>query len=42
MDDDQLKMELFYSQYCIKRSPLGQRKKWSFKTGDHLKEVQFI
>ena len=22
------------SQTCIKRSPLGQRKKWSFKTGD--------
>jgi hypothetical protein len=26
---------------CIKRSPLGQRKKWSYKTGDLLKEVQF-
>ena len=28
-----------YSQTCIKRSPLGQRKKWSFKTVDLLKEV---
>jgi hypothetical protein len=30
-----------YSQTCIKRSPLVQRKKWSYKTGDLLKEVQF-
>jgi len=31
-----------YSQTCFKRSPLGQRKKWPYKTGDLLKEVQFI
>jgi len=30
------------SQTCIKRSTLGQRKRWSFKTGDLLKEVQFM
>jgi hypothetical protein len=28
-----------YSQTCIKRSPLGLRKKLPFKTGDLLKEV---
>jgi hypothetical protein len=28
-------------QICIKRSPL-RGKKWSYKTGDLLKEVQFI
>ena len=38
----------FYIQYiyiyitCIKRSPLGKRKKWPYKTGVLLKEVQFI
>jgi hypothetical protein len=31
-----------YSQTCIKRSPLGQRKSGPVKTGDLLKEVQFI
>ena len=31
-----------YSQTCIKRSLSGQRKKWSFKTGHLLNEVQFI
>jgi hypothetical protein len=31
-----------YSQTYIKRSLFGQRQKWSFKTGDLLKEVQFI
>jgi hypothetical protein len=30
-----------YSQTHIKRTPLGQIK-WSSKTGDLLKEVQFI
>jgi len=25
-----------YRQTCIKRSPFGQRKKWSFKTDDLL------
>ena len=28
-----------YSQTCIKRSPLGQRKKWPFNTGDCLMVV---
>jgi len=27
-----------YSQTCINRSPLGQ-KRWPYKTGDLLKEV---
>jgi hypothetical protein len=27
---------------CIKRSPLGTKKKWSLKTADLLTEVQFI
>jgi hypothetical protein len=31
-----------YRQTCIKRSPLGKRKKWTFKTGDLLKEIQLI
>ena len=31
-----------HSQTCIKRSLLEQRKKWPYKTGDLLKEVQFI
>jgi hypothetical protein len=36
-----------YSQTCIKRSPLGQRKSGLihvniYKTGDLLKEIQFI
>jgi hypothetical protein len=31
-----------YGPTCIKRSHLGQRKKWPYKTGDLLKEVQFI
>ena len=31
-----------YSQTCIKRSPLEQTKKGSFKKCDLLKEVQFI
>jgi hypothetical protein len=34
--------EIRSSQSCIKKSPLGQRKKWSFKTGDLLKQVQFM
>ena len=36
------KLNSMYSQTCIKRSPLGQKKEWSFKTCDLLKEVQFI
>ena len=31
-----------YSQTCIKRTLLGQRKNRFFKTGDLLKEVEFI
>jgi hypothetical protein len=31
-----------YNQPCIKRSPLGQRKNWPFKTGNLLNEVKFI
>jgi len=31
-----------YGQTCIKMSPLGQGKSGSFKSGDLLKEVQFI
>ena len=31
-----------YSQTCIKRSVLGERKKWPYKTDDLLKEGQFI
>jgi hypothetical protein len=31
-----------YSQTCIKRSPFGTKIKWYYKTGDLLKEVQFI
>jgi hypothetical protein len=31
-----------YSQTYFKRLPLGQRKKWSFKRGDLLKEDEFI
>ena len=34
--------EYMYSQICINRSSLGQKKKWSDKTSDLLKEVQFI
>jgi hypothetical protein len=30
-----------YSQYCIKRSPLGQGRSGLCKTGDLLKEVEF-
>ena len=33
---------VYNSQTCIKRSRLGQSKKWSSKTGDLSKEVQFI
>ena len=31
-----------YSQTCIKRSHLGQRKKWPYKISDLLEDVQFI
>jgi hypothetical protein len=27
-------ISMIYSQTCIKRSPLGQRKRWPFDTGD--------
>jgi len=35
-------VSVFYSQAWVKRSHLGSKKKWSFKTGDLLKKVQFI
>ena len=35
-----LRIHIFLLKTCIKRSPLGQ-KKWSFTTGDLIKEVQF-
>jgi len=35
-------IRLMHSQTCIKRSPLGSRKKMVHKTCDLLKEVQFI
>ena len=31
-----------HSQACIKGSQLRQRQNWHYKTGDFLKEVQFI
>jgi hypothetical protein len=31
-----------YSQICIKRSPMVERKKRPYKTGDLLREVQFL
>ena len=34
--------QLKYSQTCIKRSPFTFGTKWPYKTGDLLKEVQFI
>ena len=42
LPDTQRRVLQNYSQTCIKRSPLGGNKNWSFKTGDLLKEVQFI
>jgi len=32
----------WFSQTCIERTPFGNRKRWSFKTGDLLQEAQFI
>ena len=32
-------ISMIYSQTCIKRSPLGQRKRWPFDTGDCLIQV---
>jgi hypothetical protein len=31
-------MSIWYNQTCIKRSPLGQRKKRPYKTGDLLRD----
>jgi hypothetical protein len=31
-----------YTVKPVLRGPLGTEKKWSYKTGDLLKEVQFI
>ena len=31
-----------YHQNCIKSSPSVERKRWSYKTGDLLREVQLM
>jgi hypothetical protein len=38
----QIVLEMIYSQTCIKMSPLGQRKSGLNRTGDLLKEAQFL
>ena len=40
--NSKLVVNVYTCTVSIRRSPLGRKIKWSFKTGDLLKEVKFI